>query len=401
MPRTAVAAKVESDIKSASWIREMFERGRRLRAELGEQNIFDFSLGNPNASPPPEFFDALREVAAQRQPAMHRYMPNAGFDEARSAVARFLTGEYGVEFDTAAVILTSGAAGAANLMLRATLDPGDEVIILSPYFPEYRFYIEQAQGVVVAVESDGAFQPDVAAIERAITARTRAILLNSPNNPTGAVYSEDRLRAIAALLSEHDRDDRPIYLICDDVYRRVVYVRARCPTTIGRYPRAVIVSSYSKDLSIPGERIGYVALPPMLPQRGALAAALTMLNRTLGFVNATALVQRIVARCATACCDIEFYRTNRDLLCHALREYGYELEIPAGALYAFPRTPIEDDVAFVDLLLKHRILAVPGRGFGRPGHMRLSYCVDRATIEGSLPGFRRAIEEVRSSRTSR
>lgn len=393
MSRGALAGKVASDVLSASFIREMFERGRKLKAEFGEENVFDFSLGNPNASPPAAFFDALSACAEQRDPAAHRYMPNAGFDHARAAVAAFLSAEYGVAFDGAGLLLTSGAAGATNVAMRAILDPGDEVIVLSPYFPEYRFYVEHAGGRMVVAATDDAFQPDVAAIAGAITERTRAIVLNSPNNPTGAVYGESVLREIAALLRRHDRPDRPIYAICDDVYRRILYEAGPCPSLLPHYARCVIVSSYSKDMSIPGERVGYVALPPDLPERGAVLAAMTMLNRTLGFVSAGALMQRVIARCASALCNVEFYRGNRDLLCGALRDFGYDLVTPGGALYAFPRTPIDDDGEFINILLRHRVLAVSGRGFGRGGYMRLSYCVDRRTIEGSLPAFRAAIDE--------
>jgi aspartate aminotransferase len=395
MPRSALAVKIAEDVRSASWIRDMFERGRRLKAELGAENVFDFSLGNPNAPPPRAFFDALRAVAAESDPPRHRYMPNAGFDEARAAVADHVSREYRLAIDAGHVVLTSGAAGGLNITLRAVCDPGDEVLVLAPYFPEYRFYVEHAGARVVEVQTDERFQPDLAAIERALTERTRVLLVNSPNNPSGAVLGEAACRGLAELLARHDRDDRPLYLVCDDPYRRIVFDLDWCPTPVRYYARSVIVSSYSKELSIAGERAGYVALPPDLPQRDALASALTVLNRTLGFVNMPAFMQRVIARCARALCDIRPYRENRDLLYRALRDFGYELIPPAGALYAFPRTPIPDDAAFVDELMRHRILAVPGRGFARPGHIRLSFCVERDTIERALPEFQAAIDAVR------
>ncbi len=395
MPRTAIAEKVAQDIQTASWVRQMFERGLRLKQQYGERNVFDFSLGNPNAAPPQAYFDALRACAAEHDPARHRYMTNAGFAEARAAVARFVSREYRAEFTAEDVVLTVGCAGAANVALRAILDPGDEVIVLAPYFAEYRFYIEQAGGRMVMVQTDRAFQPDLAAIEAAITPRTRAVLVNSPNNPCGAVYPDETCRRLGELLARYDADDRPLYLLCDDVYRRVVFDVDWCPPPSRHYRRSIIVSSYSKDLSIPGERAGYIALPPATPQRDALLSAMSMLNRTLGFVNMPAITQRVLMRCADAMCDISLYRRNRDTLCDALRAYGYELATPAGALYAFPRTPIDDDVAFVEMLVGERILSVPGRGFGRPGHIRLSYCVDRETVENSLPGFKAAIDKVR------
>jgi len=391
----AVARKVLADMGTASFIREMFEKGRRLKAEFGEDNVFDFSLGNPNADPPPAFFQALRAVAAERQPALHRYMPNVGFDDTRAAVARFASSEYRLNVEAASVILTTGAAGGMNVVMRAICNPGDEVITLAPFFPEYRFYIEQVGGTMVMVQTDREFQPDIPALAAALTPRTRAIIINTPNNPSGVVYTAEKCRALGQLLAQHDRPDRPIYLVCDDPYRRIIFDLDWCPTPVHDYPRTILVSSYSKDLGIAGERVGYIVVPPAVPDRAVLLGALTMLNRTLGFVNAPAFMQRVIARCADALCDVSFYKQNRDLLCGALREFGYELLTPRGALYAFPKTPIADDAAFVDLLLKHRVLAVPGRGFARPGYMRLSYCIDRRTIERALPALKAAIDEVR------
>jgi aspartate aminotransferase len=392
MPRLAVAHKVAADMKSASWIREMFEKGRRMKAEFGAENVHDFSLGNPNGVPPDEFFQAVRAVAAEHEPARHRYMPNAGFDETRAAVARFVSGEYRIEIEPTGVILTSGAAGGMNVVMRTVCDPGDEVIVLAPFFPEYRFHIEQAGGTMVLVQTDDDFQPDLAAIERALTDRTRAVIINTPNNPSGAVFTAEKCQALATLLAQHDSEEHPIYLATDDPYRRIIYDLDWCPTPATHYHRTLIVSSYSKDLSIAGERAGYIAVPKTVPERAAVLGAMTMLNRTLGYVNMPAFMQRVVARCADALCDVGFYKQNRDLLCNALLEYGYDLKMPRGALYAFPRTPI-DDVEFTDILMEHKILAVPGRGFGRPGHIRISFCVDRQTIERALPGFQAAFAD--------
>lgn len=395
MPRRPIAAKVAADMTTASWIREMFEKGRQMKAELGADNVQDFSLGNPNAVQPRAFFEALQAVAAEHQPALHRYMPNAGFEETRAAVAKFVSAEYRLDVKPGAVVLTSGAAGGMNIVLRAICDPGDEVILLAPYFPEYRFYVEQTHAKPVIVQTDDVFQPDLGAIEAAITDRTRAIIINTPNNPTGVVYTAEKCRALGEMLARHDGDDHPIYLATDDPYRRIIYDLDWCPTPATYYPRTLIVSSYSKDVSIAGERAGYVVVPRSVPQREMIVSAMTMLNRTLGYINMPALIQRVIARCADALCDVSFYKANRDLLCNALLEYGYELQLPGGALYAFPRTPIDDDVEFVNVLMKHRILVVPGRGFGRPGYVRVSFCVDRQTIERGLPGFKAAIEEVR------
>lgn len=395
MSRLPIAKQVAQDVKSASFIREMFEKGRVLKARFGEQNVFDYSLGNPTATPPAEFFNALRAVAAEMQPARHRYMPNAGFEDARAAVAAFISREYRLDLDAAGVILTTGAAGGLNVVLRTICDPGDEIIVLAPYFPEYRFYIQQAGGVMRVVETDDAFQPRIDLIDAAIGPRTRGILVNSPNNPSGAVYADDTCRALAALLARHDRTDQPLYLITDDPYRRILYDRDWCPTPVTHHARSLIVSSYSKDLSIPGERAGYIGVPASVPERAILINAMTVLNRTLGFVNAPALMQRVLARCAGAMCDLRNYRENRDLLCGALARIGYQLTPPSGALYAFPRTPIADDVRFAELLLEQKILGVPGTGFGRSGYIRLCYCLDRSVIEASLPGFEKALHAVR------
>ncbi len=394
MSRSAIATQVAADIQASSWIREMFERGQRLKQQYGPDQVFDFSLGNPNAAPPPAFFKALQQVAAHPQPELHRYMPNAGLSAARDAVARLLSNLYEIPFDRDAILMATGAGGGLNVVFRALLDPGDEVIVLAPYFPEYRFYIAHAQGKMVIAETDEHFGLDVSAVASKITDRTRAILINSPNNPTGAVYTADALAELGTLLATHDRPDRPLYLICDDVYARICYDQAVPPLAANHHSRAIVVSSFSKDISIAGERLGYIALPPALPDRAQIAAACTMLNRTLGFVNAPALAQRIVAACADARCDVDFYRRNRDRLVSGLQAHGYEITTPPGALYLFPKTPIPDDAAFVDQLLEQRILAVPGRGFGRAGHMRLSFCVAPETIEGALAGFGAAIKAI-------
>lgn len=395
MSTPVIAQRVAQDMQASSWIREMFEKGRRLMAELGEDQVYDFSLGNPNADPPDEFFAALSSVAQDRRPELHRYMPNAGLPECRTAVAQMLNDTYGLAFSADGIVLTSGAAGATNVALRALLNPGDEVIVLAPYFPEYRFYIEQAQGTMIVVDTTVDFQLDLNAIAAAITPRTRALLINTPNNPTGVVYRSEDLQQLGNLLAEQDSPERPLYLLCDDVYHRLAFDVTNCPAPASHYARSVVLSSYSKDISIAGERLGYIALHPDLSEPEMVLAGMTMLNRTLGFVNASALIQRIISRCSDALCDVDMYRDNCDLLCNALIDYGYELARPTGALYAFPKTPIPDDVAFVDQLLEQRILAVPGRGFGRAGHMRLCFCVARKTIENALPGFKTAIDALR------
>lgn len=395
MNRSCISVQAAADMAGASWVRAMFEVGLKLKAQFGEHNVFDFSLGNPNAAPPERFLESVARCASESDPAAHRYMSNAGFAETRAAIARFLASEYRIPFAAEHVLVTCGAAGAMNVVMHAILDPGDEVIALNPHFVEYRFYVQHAGGRLVLVETDSDCQPDLDAIDRAINDHTRALIINSPNNPTGVVYSEDTCRRLGELLRRHDRPERPIYLICDDIYRRVIYDLPRCPAAAEHFHRAIVVSSFSKDLSIPGERIGYVALPPGLPDCETLMSAMIMLNRTLGFVNAPAFMQRVVARCADARCDVGFYRRNRDTLLTALREYGYETPSPGGAFYLFPKSPIPDDARFIQILQEHRVLAVPGRGFGRPGSFRISYAVEPDTVEKSLPGFKAALDQSR------
>lgn len=396
MARGEVAERVLEDVGRASWIRAMFEKGRALRARVGAERVCDFSLGNPDQVPPQAFFDSIEAVAQERAPALHRYMPNAGLDETRAAIAGFLSREYRVEIDAAGLLVTCGAAGGLNVVLRAICDPDDEVIILAPYFPEYRFYIQQAGARMLTVDTDEHCQPVLQRIRDAITPRTRAILVNSPNNPSGAVYGEEFCSQVAELLREFDRADRPLYLLTDDPYRRLIYDRDWCPTPVRHYARSVIISSYSKDMSIAGERIGYVALPRALPGREVVMSAVTMLNRTLGFVNAPAFMQRVVARCADALCDVSAYKRKREMLCDVLRGAGYEFAVPGGGMFVFPKTPIADDALFVDKLLEQYILAVPGRGFGRAGYMRLSFAVEPDVIERSAAGFRAAREAAQS-----
>lgn len=392
-----IAKRVAAAVESASWIREMFERGVRLKAERGADKVFDFSLGNPNAPLPPAFHEALRAVAAEKNDGLHRYMQNAGFPDTRKAIANYLSSVYPLEFGPNDLVITSGAAGGANVALRAIVEPGDEVIVNAPFFPEYRAYIENAGGVMKVVPTDAAYQLDLTAIETAISPRTRAVMVCSPNNPSGAVYGEETLAALGQLLSRREGAEAPIYLLCDDVYHRVVFETGVAPAAAAHYHRALVLGSYSKDIGIAGERIGWVAIPRSVPGRDKLYAAIVMLNRTLGFVNASGVMQRVVARCADAMCDLAFYRKNRDLLYDGLREAGYELPKPGGALFMFPRTPIEDDVAFVSQLMEHGVLVVPGSGFGAPGHIRVSFCVPRETIERGLPGFAAALRQAKAN----
>jgi aspartate aminotransferase len=384
-----VSHAIAAQLEHSSWIRRMFEIGIQLRRERGAENVFDYSLGNPEVEPPAAVIAALRQTVAENPPHSHGYMPNAGYPEVRSGVAQRLAARTGAAFTADHIIMTNGAAGAINTVLKSILDPGDEVIVLNPYFPEYRFYIENHAGRVVPVDTDAAFQPDVAAIARAITPRTRAIILNTPNNPTGALYSAAKLEELNRIVRD------PILAISDEPYRPLVYDGVTPPETLAIIERSVLAWSWSKAMAIPGERIGYLAISPRLSEAAALANACTFCNRVLGYINAPAIWQRVVAQVPDATVDVGLYQDKRNLLCDALTKMGYDAPRPAGSFYVFPRTPIADDVAFIRELQTEGILAVPGFGFGRGGYMRLSLTIARDEIERSLPGFERAIRRVR------
>jgi aspartate aminotransferase len=384
-----ISRAITEGIEHASWIRRMFEIGIQLRRERGAENVFDFTLGNPEMDPPGEVIAALRRIAAENRPHTHGYMPNAGFPEVRAAVARRLAERTGLPFGAANVIMTTGAAGAINTVLKSILDPGDEVIVLNPYFPEYRFYIENHGGRVVFVETDARFQPIPSRIAAAITPRTKAVILNSPNNPTGAVYSAEVLRELNAVLPGQ------VLAICDEPYRPIVFDGVQPPEMLAILERAVLCWSWSKAMAIAGERIGYLAIPPALPEAAALTNACTFAHRILGFINAPAIWQWVVAETQDAAIDASEYQRKRDLLCGALSEMGYWAPRPQGTFYVFPQTPIPDDIEFIGLLQEEGILAVPGAGFGRSGHMRLSLTIPTREIERSLPGFERAIAKSR------
>jgi len=390
-----VARKIREAMERSSWIRKMFEEGARLKAEFGAENVFDFSLGNPNLDPPQAFRQVLRELAEEERPGCHGYMPNAGYPEVREAVAVQVSKEQGVAVQGKHVIMTVGAGGALNALFRAVLEPGDEIVVPRPYFVEYNFYADNHGGVLKTVPTTEDFDLRMDALDEAITPRTRVVLVNSPNNPTGKVYSRQNLQELSELLSRKARETgRILYLVSDEPYRKIVYDGVEVPGMFALFPHSVVCTSYSKDLSLPGERIGYIAVNPAIPGGDVLVGALTLTNRVLGFVNAPALMQRAVGRLQGVSVDMGVYRKNRERLFEGLREMGYQCHRPEGAFYLFPRSPIPDDVAFVRELQKENILAVPGTGFGGPGHFRLAYCCSLDTIERSLPGFQRAMDRV-------
>ena len=391
----AVARKIRSFMEQGSWIRRMFEEGVALKAQYGADNVYDLSLGNPEVEPPPEFDRELRRLLDSGTAGLHRYMPNAGYPETRAAVAAQLADETGLPFTANSVIMTCGAGGALNVAFKTLLDPGDEVVIFAPYFVEYAYYADNHGGSCRVVPHDDGFMPDFASLEDAISARTRIVLVSSPGNPTGVVYSADVLSRIGETIrrkeSEHGTE---ISLVSDEPYRKILFDGAEYPQVFDHHPRSIVATSHSKDLALPGERIGFVAVNPSYEGGEEVMDGLTFCNRTLGFVNAPALMQHIVRGLQGVTIEVGQYQAKRDFLYGALTDIGYSVVKPEGAFYMFPKTPIEDDVAFVDELRKHRVLVVPGTGFGSPGHFRISYTVSQETLEGSIDGFRRAFEAV-------
>ena len=384
----SIGKTISEQMEHASWIRRMFEIGARLKRERGEENVSDFTLGNPDGEPPPAVIDALRRVVDKNLPRSHAYMPNAGFTPVREVIARQLSRESGLAYTADHILMTVGASGAINVVLKSLLDPGDEVIVLVPFFPEYQFYIGNHAGRMVLVETDEAFQPDLARITAAITPRTKAIILNSPNNPTGVIYSSEFLLELETLISSLDH---PVTVITDEPYKALLFDGLKLPVVPSLIRRTVVAFSWSKALAIPGERIGYLALSPQLPEFSALRDACTFANRILGFINAPAIWQWVMAEAADLKIDPRPYQDKRDLLWDALTRVGYEVTKPQGTFYMFPKAPIPDDLAFVRSLMEDGILAVPGSGFGRSGYFRVSLTAPLRSIERALPGFERAL----------
>jgi len=392
----SVSKKMLDFAGRSSWIRRMFEEGTRLKAQYGAENVCDFSLGNPDLPPPPRFGEVLRELVADERPGSHAYMPNGGYPGVRDKVAARISVEQGVEVKGGELLMTCGAAGGLNVVMKAILDPGDEVILLAPYFVEYNFYVDNHGGVTKVVATDGEFNPDPTAIARAITPQTKAIIINSPNNPTGQIYPAATLRAIGDLLDAAQKEHgHAIFLVADEPYRKIVYDGHQVPSVFQAYANSIVVSSYSKDLSLPGERIGFAAVHPQIIDKAALLDAMTLANRILGFVNAPALMQRVVAELQGVTVDGSIYERRRQLFCSILESQGYEFVKPKGAFYIFPQSPLADEVEFIALLRDEKVLAVPGRGFGMPGYFRLAYCVEDAVIERSAAAFGRAMTKAR------
>jgi len=383
----SISVKMQQYALGSSFIRKMFEEGARLKSEYGEANVFDFSLGNPDIAPPPEVLQTMCEEASSM---FHGYMPNAGYMDVRQRVAEYATGEYEVKLIPEDIIMTCGAGAGMNVVLKSIIDPDDEIIAIAPYFVEYRFYAENYGGKLVSVSCDDTFLPDIDCIRSSITERTKAIIINSPNNPSGRVYPEEILAGFSKMLENYPR----IMLISDEPYRRLVYDNRKVPSVLKLIPNSVVVTSASKDLSLAGQRIGYIVLGPGIENKDNLANALIMANRILGFVNAPALMQRILARCIHMSIDVNIYARRRDALCAMMDSAGLEYAPPEGAFYLFVKSPIPDDVEFCSVLQKEKILAVPGTGFGYPGYVRFAYCCEEDKIKAAGPGLLHALRSL-------
>ncbi|MDR0881191.1 MAG: pyridoxal phosphate-dependent aminotransferase [Candidatus Adiutrix sp.] len=397
---TIISRKMTTATAGASLVRKMFEEGARLRASLGPDKVFDFSIGNPDLPPPPVFQKTLARLVAEARPGAHGYMPNSGWPEVRAKVAAHLNRTEGAglknPFTADQVIMTVGAAGALNIILKAILDPGDEVVTPRPYFMEYNYYADNHGAAIVPAEPGPAFRLNLESIAEKIGPKTRAVLINSPHNPTGVIYRAEELAALGRLLtSAGQRHGRPIFLVSDEPYRKLAYDGLKVPSVFAAYPYSVIGTSFSKDMSVPGERIGYAAINPDLPDHQSLFNAMALANRILGFVNAPSLMQLALADLLEESVDIGLYEQRRNILADGLAGLGYQLTRPEGAFYLFPRSPLANDDDFVNLLKEENILTVPGRGFSLPGYFRICYCLPPDMIKNSLPGFARALAKAK------
>lgn len=387
-----VAHKIAEFIERSSWIRAMFEAGAKLKAQKGAENVFDFSLGNPNIEPPEKFFEVVSRLVSDRTPGRHAYMPNAGYPHVRAKVADYLSRKHGPAFSENEIIMTVGAAGALNIVLKAIVDPGAEVVVPTPYFVEYDFYLDNHGGLVKRVPTTDTFELDIAALADAISEKTCAVLINNPNNPTGAVYTQESVDALAAMLTEKSKQlGKVIYLISDEPYRQIVFDGLSVPSIFAAYPNSIVVTSFSKNLSLPGQRIGYAAVHPEIADKGVLIGGMTLANRILGYVNAPGIMQLAVAELLDDAAEVAEYARKRELILGVLDEAGYEYVRPGGAFYVFPKCPIPDDVAFCKLAIEQNLLLVPGSGFMGPGYFRIAYCCDDATIVNSVGAFKRAL----------
>ena len=393
-----ISTKMQEQIKNSSVIRAMFEEGRRLSEIYGAENVFDFSLGNPSVEPPIEVNNAILEILqTEKLMSIHGYMNNSGYEEVRAVIAKSINDKFGTAFTYNNILMTVGAAGGLNVIFKTLLNPQDEVITFAPFFGEYRGYVKNHEGELVIVAPNTLdFQPNLEDFKQKITPKTKAVIINSPNNPTGVIYSEENIIKLSDILREKQKEfGTDIYLISDEPYRELAYDNNEVPYLSKYYANTIVGYSFSKSLSLPGERIGYLVIPDQAADYENIVAAANMANRILGFVNAPSLFQRVVAKCLNAKVDIDSYNKNRELIYKSLSSYGYQCIKPQGAFYLFVKTPIENDAEFCALAKQKNILIVPGTAFGCPGYVRIAYCVAYKTIEKALPGFKALIDEVK------
>lgn len=391
-----ISEKMKPYVKNNSAIRMMFEEGNRLRAKYGADKVFDFSLGNPSVPAPDSVREAIIELVNTTDPTvLHGYMSNAGFEDVRQTIAESLNRRFDTNFSAKNLIMTVGAASGLNVILKTILNPGEEVIVFAPYFLEYGAYVRNYDGVLVEISPDTTtFQPNLAEFEQKITPKTRAVIVNTPHNPTGVVYSEETIKKLSAILEAKQKEfGTVIYLISDEPYRELAYDGVEVPYLTKYYNNTVVGYSYSKSLSLPGERIGYLVIPDEADGSEELISAATIANRTLGCVNAPSLIQKVVAKCVDAKTDLAAYDKNRQTLYDGLKECGFECIKPQGAFYLFVKSPVEDEKAFCEAGKKYNILMVPGSSFACPGYVRLAYCVSYETIVNSLPEFKKLAAE--------
>ena len=392
-----IAEKMKGMVANSSAIRAMFEEGNRLAKIYGRENVYDFSLGNPNVAAPAAVKKAIIELLEEEDPVvLHGYSSNSGYEEVKQAVADSLNERFGTAFAAKNIIMTVGAAGGLNVILKTLLNPGDEVIVFAPYFGEYRSYTNNYDGVLVEISPNTeTFQPKLDEFEQKITAKTKAVIVNTPNNPTGVVYSEDTIKKLAAIMEAKQKEfGTDIYLISDEPYRELAYDGVEVPYLTKYYANTVVGYSYSKSLSLPGERIGYLVIPNEVADSKDVIAAAIVANRILGFVNAPTLQQKMVAKCLNEKTDISYYDRNRETLYNGLKECGFNCIKPEGAFYLFVKSPFENEKQFCEMAKKYNLLIVPGSSFGCPGYVRLAYCVAYETIVNSLPKFKELAEEI-------
>ena len=391
-----ISDKMKKLVKNNSTIREMFEEGNKLKKKYGEENVFDFSLGNPSVEPPEEVNKSIKNCLEIKN--IHSYMSNSGYDDVREKVAQFLNKKFSTNYIKEGIIMSCGAAGGLNVVLKSILNPDDEVIVFVPYFMEYGYYVDNYNGKVVEVSCNDSFEPDLNDFEEKISSKTKAIIINSPNNPSGIIYSENVIKKLTDILKKKEQEyNKSIYLISDEPYRDIVYDNNEVPYLPKYYQNTIVVYCYSKSLSIPGERIGYISILSKVDDFENLVQACSISTRILGFINANSLIQKSVAECLEITSDMSEYVENRDLLYNGLIECGYECIKPQGTFYLFLKSPIDDEKAFCEMAKKYNILMVPGSSFRCSGYLRLAFCTKREVIENSIPKFKELIDKIRKS----